>query len=318
MLRRPGRSSFAAGAFVFPGGALDAADGSGEAAYAVAGVREVLEEVGILIGGGADGVSDGDLAARIGAARSKLLAGGDLVETLTEHDLVIAPERLVYIGHFITPPREGRRYDTRFFALAAPGGQEVRVHAAEAVEGGWHRPESDARPRVSSDHAAHPDDVPRVRPARIRRRDPEQRSVRTRSRRPRSPRRSSPAGWRSSPSRADRRDQPRRRACSHPTRRCSRVVGRTRTSPAAPPWCASTPARTTTAISPPSSTPRAPVPAGITTIVLTHSHPDHRPLALRLARADRSDRALLRPVGRGASTRRHSPTATSCAVATSS
>lgn len=141
MLRRPGRSSFAAGAFVFPGGALDAADGSGDAAYAVAGVREVLEEVGILIGGGPDGAGDGDLAARIGAARSKLLAGGDLAEALTEHDLVMAPERLVYIGHFITPPREGRRYDTRFFALAAPDDQEVQVHAAEAVEGGWHRPE---------------------------------------------------------------------------------------------------------------------------------------------------------------------------------
>jgi 8-oxo-dGTP pyrophosphatase MutT (NUDIX family) len=142
MLRRPGRSSFAAGAFVFPGGALDAADGSGDTAYAVAGVREVLEEVGILIGGGADGASERALAARIGAARSKLLAGGDLAETLTEHDLVIAPERLVYIGHFITPPREGRRYDTRFFALAAKSDQQVRVHAAEAVEGGWHRPES--------------------------------------------------------------------------------------------------------------------------------------------------------------------------------
>jgi 8-oxo-dGTP pyrophosphatase MutT (NUDIX family) len=142
MLRRPGRSSFAAGAFVFPGGAVDTSDGTGDAAYVVAGVREVLEEVGILIGRGADGGGDGDLAARIGAARSKLLAGGDLVETLTEHGLVIAPERLLYIGHFITPPREGRRYDTRFFALAAMGDQEVRVHAAEAVEGGWHRPES--------------------------------------------------------------------------------------------------------------------------------------------------------------------------------
>jgi 8-oxo-dGTP pyrophosphatase MutT (NUDIX family) len=142
MLRRPGRSSFAPGAFVFPGGAVDASDGTGDAAYVVAGVREVLEEVGILIGRGANGGGDGDLAARIGAARSKLLAGGDLVETLTEHGLVIAPERLVYIGHFITPPREGRRYDTRFFALAATGDQEVRVHAAEAVEGGWHRPES--------------------------------------------------------------------------------------------------------------------------------------------------------------------------------
>ena len=88
------------------------------------------------------GETPADLGARIGAARSKLLAGGDLSEALAEHELVIAPEALVYIGHFITPPREGRRYDTRFFAFAAPADQEVRVHAAEAVEGGWHRPES--------------------------------------------------------------------------------------------------------------------------------------------------------------------------------
>lgn len=142
MLRRPSRSSFAAGAFVFPGGALDAGDGSGDAAYAVAGVREVLEEVGILIGGPADGAGTGDLEARIRAARSKLLAGGDAVAVLGEHHLVLAPERLVYIGHFITPPREGRRYDTRFFAFASAHGHDVRVHAAEADEGGWHRPES--------------------------------------------------------------------------------------------------------------------------------------------------------------------------------
>jgi 8-oxo-dGTP pyrophosphatase MutT (NUDIX family) len=142
MLRRPQRSSFAAGAFVFPGGAVDGADGAGDAAYAVAGVREVLEEVGILIGGAAAGSDAGHLSERIGTARSKLLAGGDLSEALAEQELVIAPEHLVYIGHFITPPREGRRYDTRFFGFAAPDDREVRVHAAEAVEGGWHRPES--------------------------------------------------------------------------------------------------------------------------------------------------------------------------------
>jgi 8-oxo-dGTP pyrophosphatase MutT (NUDIX family) len=142
MLRRPSRSSFAAGAFVFPGGAVDAADGTGDAAYAVAGVREVLEEVGILIGGPATGAGAVDIDARISAARSQLLAGGALIETITRHGLVIAPERLVYIGHFVTPPREGRRYDTRFFALAAADDQRVHVHPAEAVEGGWHRPES--------------------------------------------------------------------------------------------------------------------------------------------------------------------------------
>jgi 8-oxo-dGTP pyrophosphatase MutT (NUDIX family) len=141
MLRRPGRSSFAAGAFVFPGGAVDTADGTDEGAYPIAGVREVLEEVGILIGGPVNGSSDQDLVGRIQAARSKLLAGAGIAATLAEHDLVMAPERLVFIGHFVTPPRGGRRYDTRFFAVGADD-QVVDVHAAEAVEGGWHRPES--------------------------------------------------------------------------------------------------------------------------------------------------------------------------------
>jgi 8-oxo-dGTP pyrophosphatase MutT (NUDIX family) len=142
MLRRPGRSSFAAGAFVFPGGAVDEADGVGDAAYTVAGVREVLEEVGILIGGAAAWSGDASLDDRVSSARSRLLTGSLLRDVLAEFRLVITPEALVYIGHFITPPGEGRRYDTRFFALAASGDQHVRVHAAEAVEGGWHRPEA--------------------------------------------------------------------------------------------------------------------------------------------------------------------------------
>ena len=142
MLRRPGRSSFAAGAFVFPGGALDAADGAGDAAYTIAGVREVLEEVGILIGGASPGSGDDGIAGRIEAARARLLAGADFTTTLAEHGLVAAPERLVYIGRFITPAREPRRFDARFFALRVAAGEDVRVHAGEAVEGGWHRPEA--------------------------------------------------------------------------------------------------------------------------------------------------------------------------------
>ena len=143
MLRRPGRSSFAAGAFVFPGGAVDAADGTGDAAYAVAGVREVLEEVGILIGGaGRRSSDDRDLEARIASARSSCSRRRPHRHARPNIDLAITPEALVYIGHFITPPREGRRYDTRFFAVGASHDQDVRVHAAEAVEGGWHRPEA--------------------------------------------------------------------------------------------------------------------------------------------------------------------------------
>jgi 8-oxo-dGTP pyrophosphatase MutT (NUDIX family) len=142
MLRRPDRSTFAAGAFVFPGGALDPEDGSGDPAYAIAGVREVLEEVGLLIGTSAPGAGEQDLEARIKAARAQLLAGAGFMDVLAGHGLEIAPGRLVYIAHFITPPRDGRRYDTRFFAYQVRSQQEVSVHSAEAVEGGWHRPES--------------------------------------------------------------------------------------------------------------------------------------------------------------------------------
>jgi 8-oxo-dGTP pyrophosphatase MutT (NUDIX family) len=118
MLRRPEGSSFAPGAVVFPGGAVDASDGIGDAAYTVAGVREVLEEVGILIGGSATGSGADGLEERIAAARARVLDGANFADVMAEHDLEITPERLVYIGHFITPPREGRRYDTRFFAFA--------------------------------------------------------------------------------------------------------------------------------------------------------------------------------------------------------
>ncbi len=142
MLRRPGRSSFAAGAFVFPGGAVDAADGTGPEAYRIAGIREVLEEVGLLIGGAAAGSGDEDLDGRVTAARAQVLGGGRFTEALAAHGLVITPDDLVYIAHFITPPREGRRYDTRFFAMRVGAQQQVDVHAAEAVEGGWHRPEA--------------------------------------------------------------------------------------------------------------------------------------------------------------------------------
>ena len=156
-LRRPARSSFAASAYVFPGGAVDAEDAGDEvlalagdfdpgaaaqrmrlgddvraaAGLHVAAVREVFEETGILLGSAA---AADDLAA----ARSELLGGTPFAEVLHAHGLRIAPERLAYVAHFITPEREPRRYDTRFFACAAPVEQEAAHHAAEATESGWY------------------------------------------------------------------------------------------------------------------------------------------------------------------------------------
>jgi 8-oxo-dGTP pyrophosphatase MutT (NUDIX family) len=167
-LRRPARSSFAASAYVFPGGALDAEDSAGEvlalapgfdarvavarmrlddseasvrccAGLHVAAVREVFEETGILVGTRAGGGALGEDAADVlAAARADLLAGTGFAAVLRAHGLLIAPERLAYVAHFITPEGEPRRYDTRFFACPAPPEQEGAHHAAEATESGWY------------------------------------------------------------------------------------------------------------------------------------------------------------------------------------
>lgn len=162
-LRRPARSSFAASAYVFPGGALDEDDNAPEllelapefdaaaaavrmrldaascAGLHVAAVREVFEETGILIGTRAGGAALGEAdAADLAAARRELLDSAPFAEVLRRHALHIAPEALAYVAHFITPEGEPRRYDTHFFACAAPLQQEAAHHAAEATESGWY------------------------------------------------------------------------------------------------------------------------------------------------------------------------------------
>jgi 8-oxo-dGTP pyrophosphatase MutT (NUDIX family) len=164
-MRRPARSSFAASAYVFPGGAVDDADSSLEllelapqfdpavassrmrlagdescvTALHVAAVREVFEETGILIGTRADGSALGEADAdMLATARAMLLDGTSFADVLRQHQLRIAPERLVYVAHFITPEGERRRYDTRFFAVEAPLEQEAAHHAAEATASGWY------------------------------------------------------------------------------------------------------------------------------------------------------------------------------------
>jgi 8-oxo-dGTP pyrophosphatase MutT (NUDIX family) len=169
MLRRPARSSFAADAYVFPGGALDPGDGSpaslgcapgldpraaaarlgieGEdaprrsVALHLCAVRELFEEAGVLLGrpSGSGHLGPED-TGRLAAARAALLAGGDLGGVLGDRGLEPAPELLRYVAHFITPAEAPRRYDTYFFLTAAPAGQEAAAHPAEAVDGGWHVP----------------------------------------------------------------------------------------------------------------------------------------------------------------------------------
>src|SRR5918997_4234510 len=49
LLRRNPKARFMGGAWVFPGGAVDAHEGAGDAAHRVAAIREVEEEAGLRL-----------------------------------------------------------------------------------------------------------------------------------------------------------------------------------------------------------------------------------------------------------------------------
>jgi 8-oxo-dGTP pyrophosphatase MutT (NUDIX family) len=102
MVRRSRAVAFMADAHVFPGGRIDPEDlaqagGDGEAAFAIGGARELLEEAAVQV----------------------------------------APSSLVPLSHWITPSSEPKRFDARFFVARMPPGQTARHDTVEAVDHLW-------------------------------------------------------------------------------------------------------------------------------------------------------------------------------------
>lgn len=167
MQRRNPAAIFGGGAFVFPGGAVDAGDldprvldrivGIDDAAASrlqgvargglrhwVAAAREAFEEAGLLIGGPA---RPGDL---LEADRAALNAGAlGFADVLERHDVVLDLSDTHLLSHWLTPRGAPRRYDTWFLVTAAVPGQEGAHDDAEAVHSEWVRP-SDALARFAA------------------------------------------------------------------------------------------------------------------------------------------------------------------------
>jgi len=167
MMERTRRAVFGPGATVFPGGAVDAADGDlraharvvglddrtasaahglaeGGLAFRVAAARECFEEAGILLARDAathrpvDHDAD---HADLAAARDRLNAGAaSFVDLLESRDLVVAANDLRLFSHWLTPIGAPRRYNTWFFVTPAPDGADGTHDDNELVASGWVRP----------------------------------------------------------------------------------------------------------------------------------------------------------------------------------
>jgi 8-oxo-dGTP pyrophosphatase MutT (NUDIX family) len=165
LLRRTQGMPFAGGMSAYPGGGVDERDGDTDLAWVgpppaawaaafgcderlarelvCAAVRETFEEAGVLLAGPTDGsgvvpdVSGDDWERQRQALLARELS---LAELLAGRGLALRADLLRPFAHWITPPPEPRRYDTKFFAALLPVGQEARDLSTEADEAVWTTP----------------------------------------------------------------------------------------------------------------------------------------------------------------------------------
>jgi 8-oxo-dGTP pyrophosphatase MutT (NUDIX family) len=101
LLKRSGEANFMPNVWVFPGGAVDPADGEEEAGHRACAVRELAEEAAIELP---------------------------------------ADEELVLFSRWITPTVISTRFDAWFFLALAPAHTPPKADGVETTEAAWFRP----------------------------------------------------------------------------------------------------------------------------------------------------------------------------------
>jgi 8-oxo-dGTP pyrophosphatase MutT (NUDIX family) len=101
MLQRTQEAKFFPGAWVFPGGSVEAEDGEGPDGYRACAVRELREEAGIELP---------------------------------------AEEELIPFTRWVTPATFSRRFDAWFFIALAPAHTPPQIDGGEIVDARWFEP----------------------------------------------------------------------------------------------------------------------------------------------------------------------------------
>jgi 8-oxo-dGTP pyrophosphatase MutT (NUDIX family) len=145
LLQRAERGDHNSGAWVFPGGLVDAADRADEArTFQRTALRECFEECGILLArddSGAWPAFDAAARAELAALRREVVASAVSIEEVCRRfALRPAYDALHLFSHWLTPMGRAKRFDTRFFAALAPAGQEALHDAQETTDHVWITP----------------------------------------------------------------------------------------------------------------------------------------------------------------------------------
>ena len=147
MTRRSAQASFAPGAYVFPGGGIDAQDSAAHAladrrpaqgerhlTEAIAAIRESFEELGILLARHADGRwAD---AADIGALDRR----GPFAAQVAARGLRLAADAVYLLAHWTADRDLPKRFAVPFLVARMPPGQEPVADEAEQFEPVWVHP----------------------------------------------------------------------------------------------------------------------------------------------------------------------------------
>jgi len=138
MMRRPGGADFAPGAYVFPGGSEHAEDRELADPHGAAAVRELFEEVGLLLARRHDGSFARNRDCE--RLRAALAAGASFPGALAACELAPAFDRLTLFSRWITPEPLRRRFDTRFYLARRPTGQTPHPQPGEVEDMIWISP----------------------------------------------------------------------------------------------------------------------------------------------------------------------------------
>lgn len=142
-VKRSEKLAFLGGYHAFPGGQIDATDAEVDvrnspdamtSAMICGAARELFEELGVLAARGGETLTKGQRASLLDDLESGRVSWPAL---LKHYELFLDANDFTYVGRWVTPPFNARRFDTWFFLVNCPSKQEPYLTAGELEDGEW-------------------------------------------------------------------------------------------------------------------------------------------------------------------------------------